>query len=384
MKKDKKRILFINYEFPPLGGGGGHANQQIAHEMALLGHEIYILTSSFRDLPQVETVTANCHVIRIPTLRRHAEKCTVFEMFVFLISSLVFVPWHFSRIRPDHVICFFSIPSGPAGLMLRYIFNCPFGVALRGGDVPGFLPEKLAGFHRLTNWLTRWIWKKASFVTANSLGLKELAQQFMPQKNVHVVPNGVDERFFHNRLEQIRSDGSLKCLTVGRLNEQKKIHRLIDVFSRLQHLNPNITLEIIGDGPERKALQTQAQNARILDRTVFFRGWIQRQNLIQNYKNADVLLLSSDYEGMPNVVLEAMASSLAIVATEAPGTVELVHSDQNGYLIDKNQLQDFDAKLTELALNQDKLRELQHQSLCRASKYSWKTVSLQYLNLLQN
>lgn len=382
-------LLFINYELPPLGGGGGHANEQIARELVQQGHQVTILTSRFNTLPHREE-RFGFDVIRIPTLRRYKEKCSVFEMLIFLISSLINAPRQYRKIKPDFVISFFSIPCGPAAWWLNKRYKVPYAIALRGGDVPGFLPEKLATFHKLSNWLTRLIWKKAKAVTANSAGLADLAMEFYPNKKIEVIPNGVDERFLFDRLNKAAVMGAfhnlskgrkvLKVLTVGRLNEQKKIERLIDSMGRIK-AQQKVHLFIAGDGPKRKVWELQAQRLGLLNQSVFFLGWCDRDQLVHYYQEADVFTLASDFEGMPNVVLEAMASSLAIVATHAPGTVDLVDSKENGFLVDRNSLTDFDRYFLNLAKDKDLLQQLQKASYQKIKSYRWDRVARDFKKL---
>jgi glycosyltransferase involved in cell wall biosynthesis len=91
-----------------------------------------------------------------------------------------------------------------------------------------------------------------------------------------------------------------------------------------------------------------------------------------------VFCLSSDYEGMPNVILEAMAASLAIVATDAPGTVELVTPGHNGYLVSCGKCEDFDQAFLELKNRPGELRRMQKSSHDAASNYTWDAVARAY------
>lgn len=302
-------------------------------------------------------------------------------MAVFLLVSLFYAPWLHRQIKPDVVIAFFSIPSGPAALLLNLLFATPYIVALRGGDVPGFLPEQLSIYHRASNWLTSWIWRRAAALTANSRGLADLAEKFLPQKRVHVIPNGVEDRFFYRRSEATARDG-LTVLTVGRLSEQKKVARQIAIFGRLLQAGvTGIRLNIVGDGPLRSDLERQAVELGVLNRTVFFHGWCDRLRLTDYYRAADVFVLTSDFEGMPNVVLEAMASSLAVVATDAPGTVDLVSPGENGFLVPRDQLQDFERILIDLAADKSQLERLQERSYELAKADTWPQVAEQYSDL---
>lgn len=378
------KILFVNYEFPPIGAGGGNANWHIACQMAREGHEVSVLTSRFATLKHRENMSG-VDVIRIPALRARADKCTIPEMILFLLSSLVFgIYWHF-KLKPQVVVAFFSIPCGPLALLLKLLFGTPFIVALRGGDVPGFLPEQLWFYHKITAWLTRLIWRQSHAITVNSRGLGDLAQKFHAHPRLKVIPNGVEEDFFYVRPPDAKKAriGELRILAVGRLSVQKHVERLVLSVARLRKQKKQIWLDVVGDGPLRGELENLARQLKLLDQGIRFLGWMNREELKGQYRQADVFALASDFEGMPNVVLEAMASSLAVVATAAPGTVELVEQGQNGYLIPLNELTQFDEFFMDLLDKPATLSRMQNHSHKKAKDFTWSGVSLSYLELCQ-
>lgn len=377
-----KSVLIINYEFPPLGGGGGHASAHVARRFASWGWDVRVMTSGFTGLPAKES-WEGVEVRRIPTLRRHREKCSVFEMALFLLSSL----WHAARLcrerRPDVVFSFFSIPSGPAALLVRALFGVPFVIALRGGDVPGFLPEQLWLFHGATNWLTRMMWKRAAAVTANSVGLAELARRFL-DRPIPVIPNGVGDGFFREVRDArppATPENPLKLLTVSRLSLQKRVERQIESLSRLKSQGfASVKLTVVGDGPEKPRLQSLVEKEG-LGAQVLFIGWCERDELITHYHASDAFCMTSDYEGMPNVVLEAMASSLAIVAVDAPGTSELVANGTNGILVGHDDLIGLDRAIRSLAEDPRVLLRMQRQSHDLALARTWDGVARLFENL---
>jgi glycosyltransferase involved in cell wall biosynthesis len=373
-------ILIINYEYPPLGGGGGHASAQIAARLVKRGHRVHVLTSRFHGFKKHEVIDG-VHIYRIPTLRRHQEKCSVFEMMVFIVMSVLLAGFYAKRIKPSYVLSFFSIPSSPAAYVIRLFLNIPYVIALRGGDVPGFLPEQLSKFHSLSNWLTRILWRNAAKITANSEGLADLARRFYPGKKIEVIPNGVDACFFSQR-ETVSTKDELTLLTVGRVSRQKNIERLVAVMKRLKDLHPGkFKLKIVGDGPERDRIEQLVADAK-LEGEISFCGWIAREELPRYYQQADIFVLASDFEGMPNVMLEAMASSLAIVATEAPGTVDLVEPERNGFLVSKQRLEAFDEAVLRMKEDSRYLLKLQQSSYAIAQKYTWDNVTEAYEKLL--
>jgi glycosyltransferase involved in cell wall biosynthesis len=150
------------------------------------------------------------------------------------------------------------------------------------------------------------------------------------ESKISVVPNGVREEFFIG--SEARADshtGPARLLFVGRLSPQKNLPRLLSAMAKI---SVDAELTIVGDGEERVALE-KLQADLGLD-NVRFVGRLTGPALIAWYRWADVFVLPSDKEGMPLVLLEAMAAALPIIATNVPGIRDTVGSD--GVLVDPN------------------------------------------------
>jgi len=373
------RLLLINYEYPPLGGGAGNATAHLAREFTLLGAEVMVLTSGFRGLPAQET-SAGFRVKRIPTIRRRVDRCTPVEMLIFMMSATLAGLRLTRSWRPDVTIAFFGIPCGPVAHALKAIYGVPFIVSLRGGDVPGFQPYDLALFHRLMKPAIRFLWRKAACVVANSQGLHDLAQSTEPDLTIYVVPNGVD-------VQRFRPDGSpdrngpVRLLYVGRLTYQKGV----DVFIQALHkLDPKIQFEVelVGDGNARRLLERMVQKFGLVDR-LHFTGWLDRTEIPQRYQQADIFVLPSRDEGMANVILEAMASGLPVIATSLAGNKELVRHGENGLLVKPDDPEQLADALLEL-INQVELRQRMGSSgrTLVERGYSWRQTAEQYLEVI--
>ncbi|MFD7734719.1 glycosyltransferase family 4 protein [Kitasatospora phosalacinea] len=140
----------------------------------------------------------------------------------------------------------------------------------------------------------------------------------VPAERVHVVPNGVGAEFFHPLREQ-RGGRPLRLLTVGRLSAQKNVDRLLEALALVRE---PVRAVIVGDGELRPRLLAKAAALGLRD--VEFTGALHGAELLAAYAAADAFVLSSDREGMPLVLLEAMAAGLPVIATDVPGTAELV------------------------------------------------------------
>jgi glycosyltransferase involved in cell wall biosynthesis len=136
---------------------------------------------------------------------------------------------------------------------------------------------------------------------------------------VAVLPNGVDEEFVLPPSRPDPGDRPVRLLYVGRLTPQKNIRRLLEAFGRMTR---PASLTLVGDGEDRAMAERLAGRLGLTE--VRFAGAQRGPALVEWYRWADVFVLASDREGMPLVLLEAMAAGLPIVATDVAGTRELV------------------------------------------------------------
>jgi glycosyltransferase involved in cell wall biosynthesis len=375
------RVLLVNYEFPPLGGGAGTATAGLARALVALGTDVVVLTSRFRGQPDAERMDGYT-VQRVPVLRRRADRCTPAEMLTFVASASIGALRLARRWRPDLTIAFFGVPGGPVAWLLQKRHRVPYIVSLRGGDVPGFDHEPGAvRMQHLFAPAIRFVWRGAVAVIANGQGLKQLAEAAMPGLHVPVVPNGVDAQLHappaHGR--SVPVPGPVRVLLVGRLVHQKGCDLLIRALSTLRHLP--FTLQIVGDGPDRAALAAQAAKAGISDR-IDFEGWVARERIGDYYRSADVFVLPSRIEGMPNVVLEAMAHALPVVGTDVPGNRDLIDDERTGLLVPAENPAALAAALERVMLDGTLRERLGNAARDRiVTHHSWHASAAAYLQL---
>lgn len=374
------RILLVNYEYPPLGGGAGQATASLAREFAALGHDTLVLTSRFRGQPATEEVNG-FRIQRVPVVRQRPDRCTPPEMLTFLVSAAFTALGSVREWKPDVVIAFFGIPCGPIGLLLKLVSGRPYIVSLRGGDVPGFQPYDLAFFHKILGPFIRLIWKHAEAVVANSAGLQALGQRFAPELPIGVIPNGVDTQMFFPAAEGPAISGQpVKMLFVGRVVFQKGLDVLLKALASLP-AELDYRLEIIGDGDQRPVLAAEAERPGLAGR-ITFSGWCDRAAIAERYRQADVFVFPSRDEGMPNVVLEAMASGLPIVATAIAGSEELVREGENGHLVPAEDVAALSAAIARMLREPEVRRTMGRESRARIEReYTWNRVAAGYLDL---
>ena len=373
------RVLMINYELPPIGGGGGKATLNLAANFVRRGHQVAVLTSHFRGLPRRETIQG-ARILRAPVLRRHADRCSPLELLSFTAAGTLAGLWLAATFRPHVVLAFFAFPSGPVALATRRLLGKPYVVSLRGSDVPR--PEigssALSPFLRLA---LRRVCGSASAVTAVSGGLRSAALAAAPGLDVLVIPNGVDlDRF--RPAEDSRPPGRVRLLYVGRLREFKGVRILLSAFASMaRRAEQAVELHLVGDGPDRATLERLSSRLGITER-VRFHGWVAYARITDFYHRADCLVLPSFVEGMPNVVLEAMACGLPVVGTDVAGTRELIRDGEEGRLVPRRNAEALGAALLQLVSDTKLRRRMGRCARERALEFSWQKAGDQYLDIL--
>lgn len=185
---------------------------------------------------------------------------------------------------------------------------------------------------RLTNWMS-------CGSVCVSEGVKRFSKEYggLPENRLVVIPNGVDTSIYEQIQPLDRKEIGLKAkdqvaLFIGRLDAQKGLPYLMTAAELVAAKRPDWHLVMIGrEGSESNWLRQRVAESPILKKHVHWMGF--RSDVASFLKSANVLVLPSLWEGMPNVVLEAMANSLAVIGTEVEGTSELVVHGETGWLI---------------------------------------------------
>jgi glycosyltransferase involved in cell wall biosynthesis len=172
---------------------------------------------------------------------------------------------------------------------------------------------------------------------------QELIRKGARPASIRTVLNGIDEHAFtrdRSRESSIRSvlgfaADDVVIGSVGRLEPQKRFDLLIDTFAMLSRVHQRLRLVIVGDGSLRQALQQQVERLR-LESTCRILG--HRTDIVELHHVFDVFVQSSDYEGTPNAVLEAMALETPVVATDVGGTAQLVQTGVDGLIVPPSDL----------------------------------------------
>lgn len=239
-----------------------------------------------------------------------------------------------NRFRPDVIVSYWVYPDGFAAVMTSRLFRVPVIVGGRGCDVN----SANESFSR--EFLTRWTLKGCARVMAVSGAMKtRMVTLEVPAGKIRVIPNGVTcgfqvmDKSGARRLSGFESNGNVRTiLYCGRLSPEKGLEYLLDAAKILKDRGFPYRWLLAGDGPQMDELLLRAR-VLSLQEQVQFLGEVPSRDIPTLMNAADIFCLSSIREGWPNVVMEAMACGVPVVATNVGGVPEIVRSEDFGILV---------------------------------------------------
>lgn len=379
-----KRILFFNYEYPPLGGGAANATKYILDEYSRRD-DIFVdlVTSSVVNRYVKQQAGKNIIIHRLPIGKNenNLNYQTRGELFKYTWRAYKFAQKLIAQNDYDLTHSFFAVPCGVISRKFKKKYGIPYIVSLRGADVPGY-SERFEKLYKIITPTIHRVWHDAQYVVTNSNGLTELAQESNPDQKFLQIFNGVDTKFYtpgSRTLEQRKKE--FRILLASRISRRKGFNYAIDAFVELFDMYPHIKMQIAGgEGNAMKELQEQVIKYRLKGR-VEFSGLYTKEESPEIYNSADVFVMPSLNEGMSNNLLEALASGMPVLMTPTGGASELVRDGENGYLIKMQDAQSIVEKLKILIENPEMCDAFGHASRLIAEMMSWEKVADEYLKL---
>lgn len=200
--------------------------------------------------------------------------------------------------------------------------------------------------------------------------------------NVRIMGRGIDNQHFtpDKRDARLRQQWGVKehqpvALHVGRLASEKNLDLLVDTFQAMQAAHPDLVTVLVGDGPHRARLQQRLPHA-------IFTGFIDRDALARHYASAELFVFPSLSETYGNVVGEAMASGLAVVAFDYAAASELIGNDRHGVTVKCGDDEAFIAAAVELCQHPAHIGRLGRAARVRTQSCRWEQVADGFLAIL--
>ncbi|HVQ37170.1 MAG TPA: glycosyltransferase family 4 protein [Pyrinomonadaceae bacterium] len=248
----------------------------------------------------------------------------VFYGLLYFVEAVMMGQW-MKRKGLSHLHVHFATPASTVGLVTAQIFPVTLSITVHGPDefydVSAYsLAEKIRGSSFICcigNYARSQLMKLSSFTEWSKF---------------EVSPLGVDAEIFAPRPAPCSGAAPFEVICVGRLVPAKGQHILVAAIDRLVKAGHDIRLRFVGDGPDRETLESMV-SARNLGANVIFEGAVNQDRIRALYARADVFALASFAEGIPVVLMEAMAMEIPCVTTFITGIPELINDGESGLLV---------------------------------------------------
>lgn len=278
-------------------------------------------------------------------IRQPGVKAMFWHLFYFLEAGLL--ADHLRRRGVVQLHNHFSNPSCSVAMLAALIADIPFSFTAHG-------PEEF--FHPYENALSEKV-ARARFVAAISHFCRSQLMLFSDPRHwdrIAIVHCGIDPRTYGRTP---RDRFAKRVLFVGRLAPVKGGPLLLEAFARALKVHPDATLTIVGDGTERPALEARAARLNLGD-AVTFAGYRTQEQVADHLEGSDMLVLPSFAEGVPVVLMEAMAARLPTIASRVAGVPELVRDGETGFVTPPGDLDTLADRLIRLMSDPDLCRRM--------------------------
>jgi len=198
------------------------------------------------------------------------------------------------------------------------------------------------------------------------------------EDKIEVIPNGIIfDKFSNSSSGDFKQKYNIEgrvVLFVGLLQQRKGVQHLLKAASQILKKVPDTVIVIVGKGEYRKHLVKLSNDLGIEDKVKFF-GFLSDQELLEVYSMVDILVLPSAFEGLPTVILEAMASGKPVVATNVGGIPSVVKDGITGFLVEYGNIEQLAEAIKTILTDENLARNMGKKGREIASNYDWSIIS---------
>lgn len=375
------RILVLNSEFPPFGGGASTMTLALLESLKDDPHvSIDLVTSGAKRVEEVEQFAERIRIFRVPAKNPARTSFSGLELLRYSYAAYRLAR-RLHREKPYALSMSWSaVPAGFVSYLLRRSCRLPYILRIMGAEIPGYEMRYRLLYPILTPVIRR-VWNSADRVIVKCEKEAEQVRAIDPKLPLRLIPNGV---LRGGELRWPREPlAVLRILCVGRLVERKRQADLIAAASLLRDRGIPISVDFLGDGYAQDAYMHLIQKHQLQD-YAHLHGHVPRAEMPTWYENADVFVLPSYNEGMSVAVLEAMASGLPLVITHEANGGDLVMPGVNGFLFHSGDVRALADHLQMLALDRKLVREMARSSAERSRLFDWTAAAEEYRTLFRS
>ncbi|MCO6432676.1 glycosyltransferase family 4 protein [Nitrosomonas nitrosa] len=378
----RQKILVLNYEFPPVGGGGGVATKSLIKGFVECGYDVDVVTSGYKNLASREQQD-HITIIRVPAPgRKNRATATMLSMMSYVIMGTLACIALCRKNKYTFINTQFVVPTCPLGWFISKTYGLRNILSIHGGDI--YDPTKKTSPHRyrLYRALISFLFKSAYAIYAQSSDTQNNAKKYYRNTdNIHVVPLAYEFTKFESRsrAELGLNEDIYYLITVGRLVERKGVRYAIEA---LCDLPKNIQLIIVGDGPQENELRELSTKLGVSSR-IIMTGFVSQKEKFAYLEAADIYVLSSVHEGFGIVLQEAMQVGLPIVATDNGGQVDLIKDGENGLLVEPKNSKKLAGAIKQIYSNGRLAAKMGEKNIRKAEQYSPAEIAKKVEEILQ-
>jgi len=341
------RVAILVKEFPPdVIGGTETQTERMAAALSSAGQDVTVYTKSYGTPNDDETRAFD--VVRVPNLRTSPFIST---MTFVLLATLYLLK---DARRYDVLQCMMIYPNGFVGYLVNKVRGVPYVAWIRGGDYY-FMKE-----NRIKRWTIRRVFSDTLVLTVSDRVIEDVEAEFR-NTTLRAVTNGIEMP------EETAAGDAI--VFVGRLKEQKGVHVLLRAVADV-----DVSVLIVGDGPERSALERLADELSV-DAT--FVGEVHPEEVPEYLRRGTLFALPSirGEGGAPNAVLEAMASGLPVVVTDTGGMIRTIDAKDVGVMVEPGDREALRAAIEDLLDDAERRRRMGENARAYVrERHAWPAI----------
>lgn len=279
--------------------------------------------------------------------------------------------------NPDVIISFLPEPSMRLMLIKKFsktIKKIPTIISIRNNPITEYK-------NKIIYFVMKHLYKEVDGLVLQTEEAKKYFEDIIKdEKKLKIISNPINEKFVLENTYTREREKTI--ITVGRIEEQKNQRLLIDAFKEVVKKHDDYKLLIYGKGKLKDELQQYIKEINITDK-VIFKG--QVDNIKEEILKAGIFVLSSNYEGMPNALMEAMALGLPCVSTDCPcgGPKTLIKNKDNGILVEVNNIEEMIQAINFLIENGETAKKIGESASKIKENYSIDIIYREWISMVQ-